>query len=62
MTLLRRLTALSALLALLGAGISGCIIAPDHGPYRYDHGDRYDRYNHREAHWCNRHHEDEHCR
>jgi len=48
---------------MFGAGISGCIVATDHGPYRYDHGDRYDRYGHREAHWCDRHRDDdEHCR
>ena len=61
MTHLRRLTLLSALLALLGTGMAGCIVT-DHGPYRYDHGDRYDRYGHREARWCDHHHEDDHCR
>ncbi|HEY3784374.1 MAG TPA: hypothetical protein VGL55_03750 [Steroidobacteraceae bacterium] len=52
------------LLATFGAvlGVSGCIVERDHGPYRYDHGDRIDRYGHHEAHWCDNHRDDEHCR
>lgn len=61
MSHLSRLAVLSALLAFLGVGMSGCIVAGDHGPYRYDHGDRYDRYGHRDARWCDDHHGDEHC-
>jgi hypothetical protein len=34
----------------------------DHGPYRFEHGDRIDRDGHRDAHWCDGHHDDEHCR
>ncbi len=56
-----RFTALSAILALLGIGMSGCLVERDHG-YRYEHGDRVDRYGHREARWCDDHHGDEHCR
>ena len=52
-----RLVWMSAALALLG--LSGCVVS---GPYSYDHGDRVDRYGHHEAHWCDAHHEDEHCR
>lgn len=62
MSHLSRLAALSAILAMLGVGMSGCIVERDHGPYRYDHGDRYDRDGHRDARWCDHHHEDEHCR
>jgi hypothetical protein len=52
-----------ALLSLSGlSGLSGCVVAPDHGPYTWDHGDRVDRYGHREEHWCDGHHDDEHCR
>jgi hypothetical protein len=49
-----------ALLAL--SSLPGCVVERDHGPYTWDHGDRVDRYGHREAHWCDGHHEDEHCR
>ena len=54
------LAAASALLAL--SILPGCIVERDRGPYTWDHGDRIDRYGHREAHWCDGHHEDEHCR
>jgi hypothetical protein len=55
-----RIVVLGATLALLS--LSGCIVEHDHGPYTYDHGDRVDQYGHREAHWCDNHHDDEHCR
>ncbi len=46
-----------ALLTLLS--VPGCIVA---GPsYRYENGDRIDRYGHREVHWCDAHRDDEHC-
>jgi hypothetical protein len=32
------------------------------GPYRYEHGDRIDRYGHRDVRWCDAHHEDPACR
>jgi hypothetical protein len=51
--------AIAALMTL--AALSGCIVERDRGPYTYDHGDRLDRYGHREAHWCDDHHDDEHC-
>jgi len=52
----------SATIALLAfATVSGCVMERDHGPYTWDHGDRIDRYGHREAHWCAGHHDDEHC-
>ncbi len=43
-------------------GLSGCIVARDRGTYTYEHGDRIDSYGHREVHWCDSHHDDEHCR
>jgi hypothetical protein len=49
----------TATLALLT--LSGCVVERDHGPYTWDHGDRIDRYGHREVHWCDAHHDDEHC-
>lgn len=53
--------AVSAMVALMN--LSGCIVAErDHGPYTWEHGDRVDRYGHRESGWCDRHHDDEHCR
>ncbi|HWW20822.1 MAG TPA: hypothetical protein VNZ06_08460 [Steroidobacteraceae bacterium] len=55
--------AVGAVVALMN--LSGCIVAErdhDHGPYTWEHGDRIDHYGHREAGWCDRHHEDEHCR
>ena len=55
--LLFRTAACAALLSLLS--VTGCIVA---GPsYRYENGDRIDRYGHREVHWCDAHHDDEHC-
>lgn len=52
----------SAAIALLS--LSGCIVEREHehGPYTWDHGDRVDRYGHRESHWCDGHHDDDHCR
>jgi len=39
----------SATIALLAfATVSGCVMERDHGPYTWDHGDRIDRYGHRE--------------
>jgi hypothetical protein len=61
MSYFSRVFALSAVLAMLGAGLSGCIVS-DRGPYRYDHGDRIDRFGHREEHWCDNNRDDEHCR
>ena len=60
-----RIAVLGALTSLVS--ISGCIVAPDrgpdeHGPYRYQNGDRIDRDGHREAHWCDNHHDDQGCR
>ena len=52
--ILGALTAISFLLNL-----SGCVVR-DPG-YRYENGDRIDRYGHREEHWCDNHHDDEHC-
>ncbi len=62
-----KLTTVFSRIALLGlAGVlmslSGCIVARDHGPYRYENGDRVDRYGHHEAHWCAEHRYDDHCR
>jgi hypothetical protein len=52
---------LGVLVALLN--LSGCARGDgDHGPYRWEHGDRIDRDGHREVRWCDGHHEDEHCR
>jgi hypothetical protein len=58
MSTINRLLSLSAVVALLCLG--GCVIH-DRGPYRYENGDRIDRYGHRDVHWCDNHHEDEHC-
>jgi hypothetical protein len=50
----------SALLSL-----SGCIVTPDRPhdvvEYRYENGDRIDSHGHRDVHWCDSHHDDEHC-
>jgi hypothetical protein len=52
---------LGVMVALLN--LSGCTrVEEDHGPYRFEHGDRVDRDGHREVRWCDGHHEDEHCR
>ena len=56
-TILGALSAISLLVSL-----SGCIIRDDRGGYRYEHGDRVDRYGHREERWCDNHRDDEHCR
>jgi hypothetical protein len=60
-----RLAFFGAIAAL--SSLSGCVIAPDqgyrdHDRYRYENGDRIDRDGHREARWCDGHHDDEHCR
>jgi hypothetical protein len=55
-----RAAVLGAIVALLN--LSGCIVARDRGSYTYEHGDRIDQYGHREAHWCDSHHDEEHCR
>lgn len=66
-----RLAIFGAIAAL--SSLSGCVIAPDQGyrdhdghrdqdRYRYENGDRIDRDGHREVRWCDRHHDDEHCR
>jgi hypothetical protein len=55
----QRLAVSSVVLALMT--LSGCVVERDHG-YRYEHGDRIDSYGHREAHWCDNHHDDDHCR
>lgn len=55
-----RVVALSAIALLLGV-LCGCH-ERDRGPYRWENGDRIDRFGHREVHWCDSHHEDEHCR
>jgi len=64
MNTVKRVGALGAFLFFLG--VSGCVIAPAHGPdqgYRYENGDRIDRSGHREVHWCDAHRDDdEHCR
>ena len=55
-----RLTILAAI-ATLGS-LSGCYVGVrDHGPYRYENGDRIDRDGNREAHWCDNHHDDQGC-
>jgi hypothetical protein len=48
-------------ISLLLSAVSGCH-ERDHGPYRWEHGDRIDRDGHREVRWCDAHREDEHCR
>jgi hypothetical protein len=67
MNTVTRLITFGAIAAL--SSLSGCVIAPGHGDgdgarerYRYEHGDRIDRDGHREAHWCDAHRDDEHCR
>ena len=62
MNTLHRIAVLAAINTLVS--LSGCVVAPgpyDHGPYRYENGDRFDRDGHREAHWCDNHHDDEGC-
>jgi len=56
----QRIAVASMIVAVMG--LSGCIVGRDHGSYTYDHGDRIDSYGHREAHWCDGHHDNEHCR
>ncbi len=59
MKILNKLGVLCALAVLLST--SGCLVDRDHGPYRYENGDRIDRFGHRDVHWCDAHHDDEHC-
>jgi hypothetical protein len=62
MSTFNRIAALSAIAAVIG--LTGCVVERehDHGPYRYEHGDRIDRDGRHEEHWCERHHDEEHCR
>jgi len=53
-----RISALGAIMIVLS--VASCT-GRDHGPYRYENGDRVDRDGHREAHWCDDHRDDEHC-
>jgi hypothetical protein len=53
-----RIGALGVVIAILG--VSGCT-GRDHGPYRYENGDRIDHDGHREVNWCDAHRDDEHC-
>jgi hypothetical protein len=58
-----RLAVFGVLTALVS--ISGCVVAPgpsDHGPYRYENGDRIDRNGNRDANWCGNHSDDQGCR
>ena len=55
--------------AVTGLGLVGCGVPPGppgahdtHGPFHWEHGDRIDSLGHREEHWCDSHHDDEHCR
>ena len=58
---LRGMAWLSLGLLVTLLNVSGCA-RDDHGPYRWEHGDRVDREGHRDVRWCDAHHEDEHCR
>jgi hypothetical protein len=63
MNTFNRIAVLGALTTLVS--LSGCVVAPgpsDHGPYRYENGDRIDHEGHREARWCDNHHDEEGCR
>ena len=66
MNTVNRVAAWGAIAVL--SSLSGCIVTPAHSPdgdqerYRYENGDRVDRDGHREARWCDSHHDDEHCR
>jgi hypothetical protein len=55
-----RIAVLGAIAAV--ANLSACHVHDDHGPYRYENGDRIDRDGRREVRWCENHHEDENCR
>ena len=58
-----RMTLISVGVMVALLNLSGCTrVEEDHGPYRFEHGDRIDRDGHRETRWCDGHHEDEHCR
>lgn len=60
MSTCNRVIALSSTVLLLSL-MSSCH-ERDRGPYRFENGDRIDRFGHREVRWCDDHHEDEHCR
>jgi hypothetical protein len=65
MNTLNRIAIWGALTMLVS--LSGCIVAGggygyDHGPYRYENGDRIDRDGRREAHWCDGHKDEQGCR
>lgn len=55
-----RLLMFGAIAAL--SSLSGCFVGPHDDGYRYENGDRIDRDGHRDVHWCDGHHDDEHCR
>jgi hypothetical protein len=55
-----RLLMFGAIAAL--SSLSGCVVGVHDDGYRYENGDRIDRQGHREVHWCDAHHDDEHCR
>ncbi|HVO48082.1 MAG TPA: hypothetical protein VMT29_17305 [Steroidobacteraceae bacterium] len=59
MNAIKALGALGTLMLVLAA--SGCVVERDHG-YRYENGDRIDRWGHRDVHWCDDHRDDDHCR
>jgi hypothetical protein len=50
------------------SSLSGCFVGTHddgyhyYNGYRYENGDRIDRDGHRDVHWCDGHHDDEHCR
>jgi len=54
-----RLLMFGAIAAL--SSLSGCVVGVHDDGYRYENGDRIDRQGHREVHWCDGHHDDEHC-
>lgn len=56
------LAALTTLVGIAGCGGPRGHGPEDHGPYRFENGDRIDRDGHREARWCDGHHDDEGCR
>jgi hypothetical protein len=59
MTNINRAAVAALILSVLG--MSGCVVQRDRGPYTWEHGDRIDRYGHREVGWCSSHGDDEHC-
>lgn len=60
MRALNLLAAGAAVIATLS--LSGCLVAPDHGPYTYDRGDRVDSDGNRDVGWCVEHPDNAHCR